>query len=107
MATGRLGASNLSATTYTTLYTCPASTFAVVSVSFCNRNASSRTVRLAVAAAAGTPDNAEFLEYDVSLLGNGVLERTGIVMSAGQVLTGYASATDISVVTMGIETATS
>ena len=40
MATGRLGSANLTAGTNTTLYTCPANTFAVATVSVCNREVS-------------------------------------------------------------------
>jgi hypothetical protein len=106
MATGRLGAFDISSTTNTTVYTCPASTFSVVTVSLCNRNASaSRTVRIAVASSS-TPSAAEYIEYDAALLANGVLERTGIVMDAGKLLIVYASAADISCVVMGIETST-
>lgn len=106
MATGRLGAFDVSATTLTTVYTCPATTFAVVTVNLCNRNATtSRTVRIAVASAS-TPTAGEYIEYDSSLLPGGVLERTGIVMDAGKLLVVYASAADISCVVMGIETST-
>jgi len=105
MATGRLGTADLSATTNTTVYTCPASTFAVVSVSICNRGATSATVRIAVASAA-TPTNAEYLEYDSSLVSKGVLERTGIVMDAGKLLVVYSSAASVNAVVMGIETST-
>jgi hypothetical protein len=106
MATGRLAAENIAATTNTTVYTCPVSTFAVVTVNICNRNASSdRLIRLAVATT-GTPSVGEFIEYDTELLANGVLERTGIVLAAGQQLVVYSSATDISAVVYGIETTT-
>lgn len=106
MATGRLGVADLSATTNTTVYTCPASTFTVASVSICNRNSTTVTVRLALAAS-GTPTASEYLEYDVQLLANGVIERTGIVLDSGKLLVAYASAANVSVVAMGIETATS
>jgi hypothetical protein len=106
MATGRLGVQDLAGSTYTTLYTVPASTFTVATVSFCNRSASTVTVRLAVAAASGTPGNAEFLEFGAEVLAGGVLERTGIVMEAGRILTVWASATSVSAVAMGIETTT-
>ena len=106
MATGRLGVNDIPATTNTTVYTCPASTFAVVTVSLCNRNATTaRDIRIAVATS-GTPSDAEYIEYDASLLAKGVLERTGLVLAAGQRIVVYASATDVSAVVYGIETST-
>ena len=44
MATGRLGVANLSAATNTTVYDVPDSTFAVVTLSICNRSASAVTI---------------------------------------------------------------
>tara|TARA_Y200000002_G_scaffold301735_1_gene256958 strand:- start:220 stop:537 length:318 start_codon:yes stop_codon:yes gene_type:complete len=104
MASGRLGASDVAAATYTTVYTCPASTFAVVSINFLNRGNSSTFVRLAIADAA-TPTAGEFMEYDTELTPKSVLERTGIVMSAGQLLVVYSNNGNTSAVTFGIETA--
>jgi hypothetical protein len=114
MATGRLGAADLSATTYTTVYTCPTTRFAVVGLSICNRNATSVFVRISLQTATGTPANTEFLEYDSEIVANGVLERTGIVMDdnqqtsniGGKYLVVRASTTGVSVVVMGIETST-
>lgn len=105
MATGRLGALNLSAATDTTLYTCPADTFAVVTVSICNRNATAVTARIALASSA-TPALTEYLEYDVQIVGNGVLERTGIVVDAAKLLVVRSSGTGVSAVAYGIETPT-
>lgn len=103
MATGRLGAADLSSLTDTTAYTCPASTFAVASVSICNRNSTPIRARLALASSA-TPAASEYLEYDVEIVGNGVIERTGIVIDAGKLLVVRANSSNVTVVVYGIET---
>lgn len=105
MPTGRLGIGDLAAATNTTLYTCPADTFAVVTVSLCNRGGSSTLVRIAVADAA-TPLDSEHIEFDATVLAKGVLERTGIVLAAGQRIVVRSSATGTSAVAYGIETST-
>ena len=102
MASGRLGASDVAAGTYTTVYTCPASTFAVVSINLLNRGNSSCFVRLADAS---TPTNGEFIEFDTELTPKSLLERTGIVMQAGKLLVVYTNVANVSAVAFGIETA--
>jgi len=105
MATGRLGAVDVTAQTLTDLYTCPVDTFTVASVSICNRSNSPIAFRMALAAAS-TPTSAEWIEYDVEILPKGVLERTGIVMDAGKIIVVYSSHTNVSAVAFGIETST-
>jgi len=105
MATGRLGHADLAAGTNTSLYTVPANTFGIVTLSICNRGNSAISVRVAVASA-GTPLDSEYIEYDVEILAKGVLERSGIALAAGQILVVYSSAVNVSAVAMGIETAT-
>lgn len=105
MATGRLGIADLAAATNTTLYTVPAATFTVLTLSVCNRGASSASIRVAICSAA-SPADSEFIEFDVEILAKGVLERTGLVLDAGKLLVVRSSAVSVSAVAYGIETAT-
>lgn len=105
MATGRLGTADLAAATDTLVYTCPADTFTVATLSLCNRNGSSVRIRVALGVNA-TPGDAEFIEYDSELTGNSVIERTGIVLSAGQTVIVRSNTINVSAVLVGIETST-
>lgn len=95
-----LAAADLSTTTETLIYTCPASTRAVVSVNICARD-SACLVRLAVVNNA-TPSGQHYLEYDASLPVSGVLERSGIVLAAADRIYVKTSAAGISVNVFGI-----
>ena len=105
MATGLLGQAALAATTNTSVYVVPASTFTVLSVSILNRATTTATVRVALADST-TPTNAEWIEYNIELGASGVLERTGIMMNAGKQLVVWASNANVSVSCFGIETST-
>ena len=105
MASGILGQSALAASTNTTVYTVPASTHAVVNISVVNRSSSAAaTVRRALSAGA-SPSNAEWIEYDVSVPKNGVLERTAISLNATKNIVAYTTSADVSVSVYGIEQA--
>jgi hypothetical protein len=102
MASGKLGNADLAATTNTTLYTVPTGKVATVNASFVNRTGVSVTVQMAISAT-GTPTNAEWVEYGAVIPANGVLERSGIVCGAGELVVCYASATGVSVRIFGFE----
>ncbi|MBL4680852.1 MAG: hypothetical protein JKY88_09035 [Pseudomonadales bacterium] len=106
MATGRLGTADLSAATITDVYTVPASTKTSVNVNVCNRNSTQVKVRLAISDTTVTQGNDEYIEYDAVITGNGVLERTGLMMDAtNKFLTAYSDTANVSVVVTGIEEA--
>ena len=105
MATGTLGQAALAATTNTTVYTVPATTFTVLSLAVVNRGTTTVSVRVALASAS-TPTSAEYIEYDAQIGPGGTLERTGIMMNAGKLLVCYASNANVSVTAFGIETST-
>lgn len=106
MATGILGTpTDVPATTNTSIYTVPADTFAVVTINITNRNSATRDVRIALSST-GTPAAGEWIEFDTELLGNGTLERSGIVLQAAKQVVIYANSTDVSAMVYGIETST-
>jgi hypothetical protein len=105
MATGRLGASNITSSSLSTIYEVPPDTFAVVSVNIVNRLNTPQTIRLA-AASISSPTDAEYIEYDVEVDAKGVIERTGLILAATQKIVVRASVGQVSVVVFGIETPT-
>jgi len=108
MASGLLGAENISANNETILYTVPDATFAVVTVSITNRSsANTTTVRLGLLRADETTGgDHNWCEYETTITPNGTLERTGIVLDAAQKITLISSQPDVSAQVYGIETLT-
>ena len=102
-----LGQSNPSATTATTLYTCPAATQTVIStITICNQAASSGSYRIAVRPNGATLAPEHYLVYDATIPANSVTAYTlGITIDASDVVTVYASAYTMSFNAFGSEIA--
>lgn len=81
MATGKLGSADLAATTDTLLFTAAASQ--AFNVRFANRNTVAVKVRVAIGTGT-SPAVTDYVDYDVSILANGILEDTGLVCSNGE-----------------------
>lgn len=104
MATGILGQASPAALNNTTVYTVPAATTAVATISIANTTTTPSLVRVAIAAS-GTPSSSEYIEYDTLIDANGVLERSGIVMNATKAVVVYATSAGLSVSVYGYEEA--
>lgn len=103
MAKGRLGAVAPAINTDTILYTCPANTWAVVTVSVGRRSeAKDELVRIALMDSTVVGDIAleDYLEYD-----SGVIEVTGVLLGAGQSILVRTNAATVSFVAFGAEEA--
>ena len=108
MTAKRFGALDLAATTDTVLMSGATGFSTTVNVRFVNRNATAAAVRLAlVDADAGGALAAlsleDYLEYDVSIVGHGVLENTGIAIPADYSLVVRASVTNVTAIVFGFE----
>ena len=104
MPSGKLGAADLAANAVTLLYTVPANTVATASVRLCNRGAAQVKLRVAVGSGAA-PAATDYLEYDAIVPANGILEDTGIAMSAGEKLWVRSDTVNVSARAHGFEEA--
>ena len=104
MPSGKLGAADLAANADTLLYTVPVGTVTTVSVRLCNRGTTQVKLRVAVGSGAA-PAASDYIDYDANVPANGILENTGIVMSAREKLWVRSDTTNVSARAHGFEEA--
>lgn len=80
---GLFGSADLAAATDTLLYTTTVGKVTTLNIRFANRNASSVQIRLAIGSGA-SPALKDYLTYDIRMIGNGIIEDTGLVLSGGE-----------------------
>ena len=106
MASGTLGISNPAASTWTSVYTVPATFVATANIRLTNLSPSTPVViRLAIGNAAGAPaSNGEYIEtIDYSMEGGEIIENIGIVIGPGGIVKAFASNTNLAVRVHGFE----
>ena len=106
MAIGYLGKTKLAANMNTAVYSVPAGKFTTANVAMCNIGDASAKIRLAIVdgAAADLADE-DYIEYGVDVPSGGVLERTGLTLSAGETVVAWADKNTIVVRVHGYEEA--
>ena len=106
MAIGYLGKTKLAASTNTAVYSVPAGKFTTANVAMCNIGDASAKIRLAIVdgSAADIADE-DYIEYGVDVPAGGVLERTGLTLSAGETVVAWADKNTIVVRVHGYEEA--
>lgn len=94
-----------SATTDTTLYTCPSATQTAIStISVCNRGSSAATYRVALRPNGATLANEHYIAYGATVPANDTIMITaGLTVDASDVITVYASTASVSFGIFGSE----
>ena len=108
MAARRFGALDLSATTPTVLMAGASNFDSTVNVRFTNRNATPVKVRLAMvddiaANALASLADEDYMEYDIEIRANGVLENTGLAVPEDYSLVVESDTADVTVIAYGFE----
>lgn len=101
MATGRLASILPTDTTPVTIFTCPANRRYVATIRCCN--AQSTTKRVNIWLAAGNPTDADYIEYQTPIVGNGILEDSGLLLGEGDTITVQAVDIGPNFVLFGLE----
>lgn len=95
MGAGKLGSLDLVAETVTLLFTAD-STPQTFNIRFANRNSFDVLVRVAIGTGS-SPAAADYVDYDVTCLANGIVEDTGLVATSGEKIWVRSNASNVSV----------
>ena len=98
---GLLGSHNLRQEVIQSIYVCDALKGAVVSLNMCNRNNVPAMIYVAVTDSLNTVLPSEWIEYGTEIGSKGVIERSGIVLGAGQYLTVKSNLNNVTVTCWG------
>ena len=106
MASGRVAAINPTSLTETVIYTVPVDTYSVITIHIFNNGSTNSTLDLSIVESSGdTPVNpTDYIEYKTVLEAGSQMERTGVVLSAGQTIKAFCSGSDVAIQVWGIET---
>lgn len=100
MASGKLGSADLSAATDTLLFTA-AATPQTFNIRFANRNATAVKIRVAIGTGA-SPAATDYVDYDVNIIANGILEDFGLVATSGEKIWVRSDTANVSVRAYGM-----
>jgi hypothetical protein len=106
-ATTQLTAASI--TSYTLLYSVPTGFYGVYNISFTNTTAASANIRIFIGASTASVSGqiaSEAFEYQTTVVGYGVFERTGLVLQPAANIVISSSGTAMNVNIYGIETST-
>lgn len=94
-----------SVSTYSTLYTVPSSTSAVVStITICNQTGSTITYRIGLTSSATDPTSSEFLAFGSTVAANDTVALTlGVTMAASKFIRVSSSSALVSFMAFGTE----
>lgn len=100
-----LAQANPAATTLTTLYTCPASTEAIIStLAVCNQGGTPATFRVAISPDAAAINNAHYVVFDMTVEAKDTIPLTiGMTINSSDLVRVYASTTTLSFNLFGAE----
>lgn len=103
MAAGKLGSVNISTpATNTLVYTVPSNTVSSLNIRICNRNASEVKIRVAIGTGVA-PALEDYIDYDIPVAANTIMEDSGIVCSADENIWVYSDVAGVSVRVHGFE----